>query len=398
MGAVDAPAWLLSAFVRSVVGIGATADRSTIEAEGTDLLERWSTPDRHYHGITHLVNVLERVDMLAQETHHPDLVRVASWYHGVVFDASMLKQYKRAAGENKPESANFARAHLLELGVPPKVAERVHDLIMNLIRHDADPADMDAQALCDSDLGTLAVDPQRYRTYRQKVRTEFAHIPVRDYVESRIAIATKLLARRHIYRSPLAGEWEQSARQNLEAELAQLRVELAALPEREEGDAAIPEVPVLKPLRISESAADIAFADKEKQRSNVERFGRDVSLDESRFAGAEILAPSQPVPPVRPGASPTGDAAEVVGMPYEDRPTETHPIQTRHGSGIEQEPTAPTDLPLRGASAPETASAAEAEAKRLGIQERAKRLREAVSTSADDDGEATGSLFRPIDR
>ena len=85
MGTQDVPQWLISAFARSCRAAGATADRAALEATARRLLDRWSTGERHHHTVRHLVDVLARVEELAGETHHPDLVRLAALYHGAVF-------------------------------------------------------------------------------------------------------------------------------------------------------------------------------------------------------------------------------------------------------------------------------------------------------------------------
>ncbi|MFD1505530.1 hypothetical protein FE374_02710 [Georgenia yuyongxinii] len=239
MGVTDVPQWLPSAFVRSVLAVGATADREAIEETCRRLLTRWQEPDRHFHNLKHLVDVLARVDELAEETHHPDVVRLAAWYHGAVFNATAIKAYARSGGEDERASADLVKEELSALGVPAKVTARIADLILNLRRHDADPKDIDSLALCDADLAILAAEPQRYRAYRHAVREEYAHLPTRHYVEGRTAIVNKLLGRRHLFLSPLGAQWEDTARENLRAELERLQGELAKMGEPQPGDSVV---------------------------------------------------------------------------------------------------------------------------------------------------------------
>src|SRR5690606_37797331 len=180
----DAPQWLVSAFVRSAVAVGACADREEIKRTASALVERWQEPDRKFHNLRHLIDVLARVEELAEEAHVPDVVRLAAWYHGAVFSSSAQVAYTRLGGEDEVASAALARTELTALGVPEDVVERVAELILALARHDADERDVDALALCDADLGTLAVEPQRYTAYRKAIREEYAHIPEEDYVAS----------------------------------------------------------------------------------------------------------------------------------------------------------------------------------------------------------------------
>lgn len=232
MGVNDAPQWLISAFIRTCVGAGATASRAELEAAVGRLLERWAEPGRIHHNVKHLVAVLAKVDQLAEETHHPDLVRLAAWYHGAVFSSAPTSAYAQRGGEDEVASAALATSELSALGVPEAAVARVAEIITGIARHRSG-GDIDVQALCDAELATLAVEPQRYASYRRDVRQEYVHIPTRDYLTSRIAILTKLLGRKRLFASPLGQPWEDPARQNLIAELQQLHDELDALPPEE---------------------------------------------------------------------------------------------------------------------------------------------------------------------
>ncbi len=250
MGVHDAPQWLVSAFVRSCTAAGATAPRQQIEITASRLLERWADESRFHHNVKHLVDMLAKVDQLAEETHHPELVRLAAWYHGAVFSSAPSTAYAQRGGEDEVASAELASEELTALGVPEKSVRIVHDVILGIARH-RDAVDVDTQALCDAELATLAVEPQRYAEYRRSIRKEYAHIPLRDYLTSRIAILTKLLARKNLFASPLGQPWEQPARQNLSAELQRLRDELARLGADDDGGlaSAAPtmELPLLRP-------------------------------------------------------------------------------------------------------------------------------------------------------
>jgi len=98
MGVIEAPQWLLPAFTRSVKAIGATQPPEAIGSAGELLIERWSTPDRRFHNLRHLIDMLARVDELAEESHDPDIMRVACWYHGCVF-SSDVEEVIRGNGE-----------------------------------------------------------------------------------------------------------------------------------------------------------------------------------------------------------------------------------------------------------------------------------------------------------
>lgn len=228
---VMAPEWYISSFVRSASGAGATAPVEEIERVGEDLVERWSGADRHFHDLRHLGAVLHRVDELSEETHSPDVVRLAAWYHGAVFDAASKTAYASKGGEQTSASAELARAELTRLGLPRETADRVAHLVNGLLRHAPDTTDLDACVLNDADLAMLAAEPQRYKEYMAAVRAEYEHIPLPDYLRARIKVLSKLLARESLFCSPMGAAWEDAARQNLDAERHRLRKKQAVLEE-----------------------------------------------------------------------------------------------------------------------------------------------------------------------
>ena len=242
MGVIEAPQWLLPAFTRSVKAIGATQPPEAIGSAGELLIERWSTPDRRFHNLRHLIDMLARVDELAEESHDPDIMRVACWYHGCVFSSDVEEVIRGNGGEDETASAAFAEADLRHLGVPMETVKRVCSLIVNLKRHMLADDDIDAQALIDADLGTLAVDPQTYTEYVRLLREEYAHIPVEEYLRGRLTIISRLLDRDHLFHSPLGQRWEHPARENLAAEQRRLHEKLAKLAD-EQGAQAVPEAP-----------------------------------------------------------------------------------------------------------------------------------------------------------
>jgi putative uncharacterized protein (fragment) len=229
MGVIDAPQWLLPAYVRSVRALGASAPVEDIGQSGRALIEMWSSPDRHFHNLKHAINMLARVDELADESHDPDMIRMATWYHGCIFSSASEQTYRRNGGEDEVASAAYAAGDLHKLGLPDATVDRICALILNLKHHSLPHNDIDALALNDADLGALAVEPQQYKRYRRMVREEYAHIPVEDYLRARLTIITRLLDREMLFSSPLGQRWERPARQNLQAEKQRLTDELARL-------------------------------------------------------------------------------------------------------------------------------------------------------------------------
>ncbi|WP_200837590.1 hypothetical protein [Ruania rhizosphaerae] len=284
MGVVDAPGWVLAAWRRSLEAVGATADREAIESCGERLIERWSDPSRIHHNLKRLIGVLARVDELGPETHNPDVVRIAAWFHGAAFDAAARQAYAHRGGVDEIASADLARAELTELGVPSDVVDRVSELIIAISRHSAPKGDIDAQALCDADLGGLAAEPQRYQAYRREVREEYRHIPDRDYLEARLAIVTKLLGRNNLFASPLAQSWEDAARENLTAEHDRLTAALAEIPAAGSADAEATLAEEERPDLEDHDRPAPAHADPEQESESEQRSEAEEESDAERTA------------------------------------------------------------------------------------------------------------------
>ena len=195
MGA-QAPQWLLTSFVDAMQQIGATATDTDLKHEGTDLMQRWSAPNRQLHNLRRLMNTLTHIDEIASSAHDPDILRVAAWYHGAFLNKALeIKLGGFQANFAATRCIDHAHNRLTNLGVPEEVVARIDELIAFLTRHRAPRTDFDAQVLVDADLACLSCSPQDYK---------------------------KLLSYETIYQSPLGSAWEDTARANLEVELTRL--------------------------------------------------------------------------------------------------------------------------------------------------------------------------------
>ncbi|GAA3070666.1 hypothetical protein GCM10017562_42250 [Streptomyces roseofulvus] len=185
---------------------------------GRDLLGRWAEPQRRYHTVTHLKAVLDRIDELTDqggEGGELELVRLAAWFHDAV--------YRPDRSENEERSAHLAERALREAGLTEHEVAEVARLVRLTVTHDPAPGDLNGETLCDADLAILATDTDTYRGYTAAVREEYALVPDDAFREGRAAVLRRLLDLPRLFRTPYgAAVWEEKARENLEAELAEL--------------------------------------------------------------------------------------------------------------------------------------------------------------------------------
>jgi predicted metal-dependent HD superfamily phosphohydrolase len=179
---------------------------------GADLLGRWSEPQRHYHNLEHLAEVLAALDELTADT-VPATVRLAAWFHDAIYDPR--------ASDNEERSAELAAEALPAAGLPPEDVSEVVRLVRLTATHDPASDDAAGMLLCDADLAILGSSPARYERYVADVREEYAHVPDAEFRAARDRILQGFVDRSRIYRTDAARDrWESAARRNLTAELA----------------------------------------------------------------------------------------------------------------------------------------------------------------------------------
>lgn len=178
-------------------------DRHEIRDE---LLAAWDAPNRGYHDLTHLTEVLDRLDELACDELP---VLVAAWFHDAVYDG---------LPDAEERSALWA-----ERTLPAQLAPEVARLVRLTAHHRPESGDDAGEALTDADLAILASGPERYTAYAAGVRHEYAHVEDDAFAAGRAAVLRDLLAKDHLFHTAYGRErWEETARANVERELASL--------------------------------------------------------------------------------------------------------------------------------------------------------------------------------
>lgn len=188
---------------------------------GRDLERRLAEPHRHYHTVTHLVEMFWALDELEQSgeigTRDGALARVAAWFHDAVYDVT-------DPTDNERRSAELAVSSLGALGVPDRDIDTVERLILDTAHHALPRRDALAAAFHDADLWILAAPAERFDAYCRQVRKEYAVVPDDVYASARADVLEPFMLRDTIYATPTARQlWESRARDNLARELRRLR-------------------------------------------------------------------------------------------------------------------------------------------------------------------------------
>lgn len=178
---------------------------------------RYGEPHRRYHTLAHAAAVARDsawlADVLGLGETDRAVVAVAAWTHDVVYDAKPSEDERASAAWAREALEGIGEAHI----------ERVENLILTTIKHDARADDLLATALLDADLAILGAPEAQYAVYAEAVRQEYAKYPDDVWREGRAAVLEGMLSRR-LYRSEAARtRWASNATANLTAELTRWR-------------------------------------------------------------------------------------------------------------------------------------------------------------------------------
>ena len=78
--------------------LGSTAPDAAVRDQVTALRARWSAPDRGYHDVEHLEEVLDRLDELAAPAPAPADLVLAAWFHDAVYAGRPDRDKSDSAG------------------------------------------------------------------------------------------------------------------------------------------------------------------------------------------------------------------------------------------------------------------------------------------------------------
>lgn len=214
MNGVPSAADLLDQWRMLLARCGAHTSQATTIGRG--VLAAWNEPHRRYHNTDHLREVLRHVDGLATHATDPDAVRLAAWYHDVIYNGQP---------DDEHNSARRAETNLTFLGLPAETVNEVTRLICLTRHHNPTRGDCNGETLCDADLAILAAPPDRYAIYAANIRAEYAHLDGDAFRTGRSQVLRSLLDAPTVYRTPNAAlHWTRKARTNLGAELDTLNL------------------------------------------------------------------------------------------------------------------------------------------------------------------------------
>jgi len=178
------------------------------------LVTHYSEPDRAYHNLTHIAEVLGWFDLVAEEVgwDAPVDVYLAILFHDAIYDPTAPH------GDNEARSAKLAQRH--------GAREHTAALILLTARHgkvSRAEIDRDAAHFLDCDTAILGSAPDAFDAYDAAIAAEYTHVPPDAYRVGRRSFLEKMLVRPRIFLSDFFHDrLHAAARANLERAIARL--------------------------------------------------------------------------------------------------------------------------------------------------------------------------------
>lgn len=167
-------------------------------------------PERFYHTLTHVQNILEALE--TRDVLSPALA-LAVWGHDLIYDTRQ--------SDNELRSADLFDQWLTRQGADDQLRAEVERLIL-ATRHLSPPGDRASALLIDADLGIFGADEAQFWTYERAIRQEYGWVAPEAYRTGRRAVLEGFLSRPAIYNTPEFAALEPAARTHLEQALAAL--------------------------------------------------------------------------------------------------------------------------------------------------------------------------------
>jgi predicted metal-dependent HD superfamily phosphohydrolase len=176
------------------------------------LIIAYTQPDRYYHNLKHIYDVLTTIERFADRLQNPISVMLAAWFHDFVYDSR--------SANNEIESAKLAGELLQDIVVSKGSIDRVQQLILATQGHQTDLRDNDLCIFLDADLAILGTNPEQYQIYARSIRHEYSWVTDELYREGRVRVLEKFLQRDRLYYTELLfEELESCARLNIQTEI-----------------------------------------------------------------------------------------------------------------------------------------------------------------------------------
>lgn len=179
------------------------------------LVIRYQEPQRAYHTLDHIRDMIKKLDQQASQSIVPDSLYYATWYHDAVYHVD-----RKTMGDNETASATLAEKELAKLGLDQTLIDTVSKMIIASKSHSKTTND-DVNQFLDCDMSILGAAPVAYKNYAGQIRQEHHTVPKIVFNYYRRKFLKAVLKQDQIFLTDYYRQhYEKQARENLAWELS----------------------------------------------------------------------------------------------------------------------------------------------------------------------------------
>lgn len=145
-----------------------SSDNELIDSLWYEIYVNYNLPDRHYHNLSHLENVITELLPIKEKIKDWDTVLYSVFYHDLV--------YKSTNNKNEEDSAIIAGQRLGEIDYSNEKILKCRDMIIATKGHSMS-SNSDTNYFIDADLSILGKGWVTYFEYSEKIRKEYSIYP-----------------------------------------------------------------------------------------------------------------------------------------------------------------------------------------------------------------------------
>ena len=205
---------------RAIVEIFRERDQLFHRKVYDDLKRDYSEPQRHYHTLRHIGEMLTHAN--SYDLNQRKAFLAAILYHDAVYEPERYVP-GFTGPSNEQASADKCTAVLLKGGVDQATIERAAELIIFTQTHKAPDDDHEAKLFMDIDMSILGTSHQRYSEYAAATAKEYLSVfPPEGYFKGRQNFLRKALDQPPVFKTQDFLGLEFAARVNMRWELVAL--------------------------------------------------------------------------------------------------------------------------------------------------------------------------------
>lgn len=182
------------------------------------IAEAYGQPNRGYHGIKHISDMIKSFDKFMAESNKSYLIKNPDEFRFAI----LMHDYINGEPNDVEKSAVMAREFLQKIS-PDYDTTYVEELIRATDYSKRQLFNFDQQLMQDIDVEVLGKSYNEYKKYSEEIRNQYSDYSDKEFNPERIKILKSFLDKNRIYNTEYYGnKYEFQARKNIEKEIANL--------------------------------------------------------------------------------------------------------------------------------------------------------------------------------